>query len=70
MNVKKLYRISFYENGQKSADAYANLSGRVLYVFHYGNIEKASVEFDEATDFKWLDDTLENDPNVNMFSIY
>jgi hypothetical protein len=66
----KIYRISFHENGQKSADVYAHLSGRVLYVLHYGNIEKASIEFDENTDFEWLDKTLSDDPNVNLFSIY
>ena len=68
--MTKLYRISFYANGQKSADAYAHLSGRVLYVFNYGDIEKASIEFDESTDFEWLDKTLSEDPNVNLFSIY
>lgn len=70
MSLKKLYRISFYENGQKSAAAYAHLTGRVLYVFRYGDIEKASIEFDENTDFEWLDDNLSSDPNVNLFSVY
>ena len=68
--MTKLYRISFYEDGQKSADAYAHLTGRVLYVLRYGDIEKATIEFDEKTDFEWLDSTLANDSNVNLFSTY
>jgi len=70
MKLKKLYRISFYENGQQSADAYAHLTGNVLYGFQYGDIYKASIEFDEHTDFNWLDSTLDADPNVNLFSTY